>query len=354
MNRRILLGLPVAIVFLATPAWADFRMERHLALEPGGAFTLESDVGAVTLTGDSTSGATVVVTSRRDDFDELFDLRFDETAGRVTVTVKRRGSRLRGFWSGDWFDDNAHFVIRVPAKTAVNISTSGGSIEASRLTGRLGMRTSGGSLRVEDVEGDVDGRTSGGSVRMRDVRGDTVVGTSGGGIDVTSVRGSLRATTSGGGIDIDTVSGDLQATTSGGGVRIHGAGGRVEARSSGGPVTVRFAAGNNRGGVLSTSGGGLRTELDPSVALTVDASSSGGNVETDLPVTIQGRLQNDGPGQPAAPFRQGSTSLRGDINGGGEVLRLRSSGGGVRITGIPRSRRGNAIAETAETAPELD
>ena len=39
----------------------------------------------------------------------------------------------------------------------------------------------------------------------------------------------------------------------------------------------------------------------------------------------------------AAPFRLGSTSLRGDINGGGEVLRLRSSGGGVRITGIPRS-----------------
>ncbi len=61
-------------------------------------------------------------------------------------------------------------------------------------------------------------------------------------------------------------------------------------------MTVRFAAGNNRGGVLSTSGGGVRTELDPSVALTIDASSSGGNVDADLPVTIQGRVQNDGPG----------------------------------------------------------
>jgi hypothetical protein len=70
--------------------------------------------------------------------------------------------------------------------------------------------------------------------------------------------------------------------------------------------------------VLSTSGGGVRTELDPSVALTIDASSSGGDVDSDLPVTVQGRVA--------------STSLRGNLNGGGAVLRLRSSGGGVRIS----------------------
>jgi DUF4097 and DUF4098 domain-containing protein YvlB len=322
-RTKIFLALSVGIVLLATPAWADFKAERRLALEPGGTFTLNSDVGGLTLTGDSTSGAIVTVTSRRDDFDELFDLQFEETAGRATVTVKRRGSRLRGFWSGDWFDDNTHFVIRVPSQTIVSLSTSGGSIDASRLTGGLGMRTSGGSLRVESVDGNVDGKTSGGSVRMRDVRGDVVASTSGGSIDIVDVRGSLRATTSGGGIDIETVSGELYASTSGGGVRIGGASGRVEARSSGGPVTVRFAPGNNRGGELTTSGGGVRTELDPSVALTIDASSSGGSVNSDLPVTVQGRIDKD--------------SLRGDLNGGGAVLRLRSSGGGVRISRtVPR------------------
>ncbi len=162
---------------------------------------------------------------------------------------------------------------------------------------------------------------------MRDVRGDVVASTSGGSIDITGVRGSLRATTSGGGIAIDTVSGELYASTSGGGVQVRGAGGRVAAHSSGGSVTVRFAAGNNRGGELSTSGGGVRTEVDPSVALTIDASSSGGGVDSELPITGQG---------PQEPFRS-STSLRGDLNGGGAVLRLRSSGGGVRITGTPRS-----------------
>ena len=336
-RTKILLTLSVGIVLLAAHVRADFKTERRLALEPGGTFTLDSDVGDVSVTGDSTSGVIVTVVSQRDDFDDLFDLQFEESAGRASVVVKRRGSWLRGFWTGEWFHDNTHFVIRVPARTTVDLNTSGGAIEVARLTGRLGMHTSGGSLRIEEIEGPVDGRTSGGSIRMRRVRGDVAVNTSGGGIDIVDVRGNLRATTSGGGIDIDGVSGELYASTSGGGVRIREAGGRVEARSSGGPVTVRFAAGNNRGGTLSSSGGGLRAELDPSVALTIDASTSGGDVETELPVTTRGAVQSDGADWPSKPFRKPTTSLRGDLNGGGALLRLRTSGGGVRIYGTRTS-----------------
>jgi hypothetical protein len=336
-RTKTLLVLFVGIALFETSIRADFKTERRLALEPGGTFTLDSDVGEVSLTGDSTSGVMVTVTSDREDFEDVYDLRFEESAGRAAVIVKRRGSWLRGLWTGEWFNGDTHFAIRVPARTSVDLNTSGGSIEASRLTGRLGVRTSGGSLRIEEVEGPVDGRTSGGSVRLRRVRGDVAVSTSGGSIDVVDVQGGLRATTSGGGIDIDAVSGELYASTSGGSVRIREAGGRVEARSSGGPVTVRFAAGNNRGGVLSSSGGGLRAELDPSVALTIDASTSGGNVESELPMTTRGAAQRDDADWPSKPFRKPTTSLRGDLNGGGALLRLRTSGGGVRIYGTRTS-----------------
>ena len=316
---KTLFALTAGLLLLAAPARADFKTERRLALEPGGTFTLTADIGSVMLTGDSTAGATVTVTSRRDDFEKLFDLRFDETPGSVNVTIKRRGSNwLTGFW-GDWSGYDTQIVVHVPSKTSANLRTSGGSIDATRLSGRLTVRTSGGSLRAEQIDAAVEGTTSGGSIRMRDVGGDTIARTSGGSINIAGVRGSLEATTSGGGIDIDTVSGDLQASTSGGGVEVRGAGGRVEAHTSGGPVTVRFAAGNKSGGELTTSGGGVRTEVDPAVALTIDASSSGGSVQADLPVTVQGTTRS---------------SLRGDINGGGALLRLRSSGGGVRITAM--------------------
>jgi hypothetical protein len=67
----------------------------------------------------------------------------------------------------------------------------------------------------------------------------------------------------------------------------------------------------------------VRSEIDPGARVSIDASASGGSVNSDVPVTIQGKIERD--------------SLRGEMNGGGPLLRLRSSGGGVRILGISRS-----------------
>jgi DUF4097 and DUF4098 domain-containing protein YvlB len=321
MNRMsIATALWLVIGLSATSAWADFKLERALKLEPNGSFTLEADIGSVILTGESASGARVLVTSDVD-LDRDFDFTFNETPRGVTVTIKRRGPR-RLF--GGWFRDNdTRIAIQVPTKTDVRLNTSGGSIRASHVDGPVGVHTSGGSLEITTVNGNVDGNTSGGSIRMRDIRGRVDANTSGGSISIVDVRGDLRANTSGGGITIDEVSGDLQASTSGGSVDIRGAGGRVVASSSGGGVTVRFAPGNSRGGVVSSSGGSVRTELDPAAKVSLDATASGGGVTSDLPITIQGKVERG--------------SLRGDINGGGPTLRLRSSGGGVRIIGSSRS-----------------
>ena len=57
-------------------------------------------------------------------------------------------------------------------------------------------------------------------------------------------------------------------------------------------------------------------------------------MNTDLPVTIQRLAKNDGGSWPQAPFRTSGHSLRGDLNGGGALLRLHSSGGGVRISAL--------------------
>jgi hypothetical protein len=58
---------------------------------------------------------------------------------------------------------------------------------------------------------------------------------------------------------------------------------------------------------------------DPTVALDLDARSSGGGVSCDLPVTARGKMRRD--------------SLEGKLNGGGAVLELSSSGGGESIEG---------------------
>lgn len=325
MVRDTSLLYSVVGVFLlcAAPAAADFKLERHLPLNPGGTFTLQSDVGSVTLVGDAATGASITLRSRRDDFDDRYDIEFDQAARSVTVTVKRRGTRLFNLF-GD-FRDDVRFAIHVPRQTAVTLQTSGGSIDVTGVAGHTRVDSSGGALRTEDIDGPLHAHTSGGSIRVLHVRGDAVLDTSGGSITVLDVEGTLSADTSGGRIDVDDVRGEILARTSGGAVRVRGAAGRVVAHTSGGPVTVGFAAGNGRGGDLSSSGGSVRVEVDPSVPLSIDASSSGGGVTADIPVSVSGRISN--------------RSLRGTLNGGGPTLRLRSSGGGVRIASAEAASR---------------
>jgi hypothetical protein len=123
--------------------------------------------------------------------------------------------------------------------------------------------------------------------------------------------------TSGGRVRVENIAGPLRAYSSGGSMVITGAGGRVDARTSGGQVNVAFARGNAAGGELSTSGGNVTATVDPSVRLSIDAATSGGVVVNELPVTTRSAISRQ--------------YLRGDLNGGGSLLRLRSSGGRVRI-----------------------
>ena len=314
--RTWALGVAMMTLFLAVPASADFKLERRLALAPGGSFTLETYVGSVSVVGDSPSGVAVTVTSSRDDLDSRMDISFDEQPGSARVTARRKGS-VSG-WFRSWSSyGNVRFTVHVPNQTDVSVATSGGGVQLSRLDGAARLRTSGGSVRAEDVAGDVHARTSGGSIRVTRVRGTVDAGTSGGGIEIGTIAGHVRAGTSGGGITIEATSGDVSAETSGGGIRVRGAGGRVEAHTSGGPVDVNFAPGNARGGELSTSGGGVTAAVDPAAKLSIDASASGGGVTTDLALTTRSFSR---------------TSIRGDLNGGGLPLRLRTSGGGIRIS----------------------
>lgn len=294
------LALACILNLAAVPAAADFRLVKTLALQPGGRFVVASAIGEVSVTGDAATGAQIILTSTLDNLDDRFDVRIEDSAGLAKLTIERRGGWLGGFFDGGWFHgQSARIEIHVPRQTTVEISTSGGGIE------------------VTSLDGAVTATTSGGEVEVRDVRGAVTAGSSGGGIHASAIDGAVSAETSGGGVELESVSGEIHAESSGGGVRVSGAGDRVEASSSGGPVKVSFAAGNDRGGELESSGGGVQVEVDPAVALSIDASSSGGSVDCDLPVTVQGRLHRD--------------AVHGSLNGGGALLRVSSSGGGVRL-----------------------
>jgi DUF4097 and DUF4098 domain-containing protein YvlB len=286
----------LSLLAVASPAWAESRIEKDLELQPGGQFVLESDAGSVALSGASRSGAHIVITSEREDLNSELEFSFSSSGGVARVTARRRHE------SGWSHSLSVHFEIEVPTETRTELHTGGGSITLSGLRGASDVKTSGGSIEVTGLTGRLEAHTSGGSIHLREVSGDAHVETSGGAIDVDALDGSLTAHTSGGGIHIDKVSG------------------YVEAKSSGGPIRATYSRGNRHGGELETSGGSIEVAIDPSANLNLDASTSGGSVHSDLPVRMVGTISH--------------SSMHGTIGSGGEELRLHTSGGSIHIRAL--------------------
>ena len=112
----VLIGLALA----AVPALAETRMEKTLKLEPGGQFTLDTELGKVTVRGTSGSGVRLVVTSRRDDIDDLLSFRYEEGARSAAVQSRVRTSRVWVAHLSTWSRGSAsHGPHNAPAAAEV-------------------------------------------------------------------------------------------------------------------------------------------------------------------------------------------------------------------------------------------
>src|SRR6185295_7678735 len=101
MRRTPTLLVPLAFAFtvgagalFAAPAAADFRLEKTLALTPGGELVVETAGGSVTVTGGAATGARIVVTSDRDQSDvaERYTFDFSNDGNTAKVINRRRGA----------------------------------------------------------------------------------------------------------------------------------------------------------------------------------------------------------------------------------------------------------------------
>ena len=308
--------LPIVVagsVLIAAPAAGD-TVSRGFDVAPGGRLEVHTDRGAIEVRAAAGRRVEVEVTREGSEAERL-ELTFDQRGDDVVVRGTHPGSRGWFNWGGN---QRIRFVITVPERYDVDLETAGGSISVDDLEGEVAAATSGGSLHFGRIRGPVRGRTSGGSVQLAGCVGDADVETSGGSITIGDVDGQVRAETSGGSIHIDRARGSVHASTSGGSIRVDEVMGEIDAATSGGNVTAFISQQPAADCRLSTSGGSVSVQLATGIAVDVDAAASGGRVESDLALSGETRTR---------------ASLRGKLNGGGPELRLRTSGGGVRIHG---------------------
>ncbi len=311
MNSTLLLSVFTFGALLALPLQARIErtVEKSFTVSAPGTIRLETSGGAVTVNPGPEGSVTIVARERiransdaeADKLLKELDLRFDQSGNDITASAKYERPSF-GLHFGDWPPVQVEFVATVPASYAAELRTSGGSIKVGSVNGRVDARTSGGAITLGKLGGNVVARTSGGSISVEEAHGTAELHTSGGTITAGRIAGPADLSTSGGGIRIESVEESVKASTSGGSIRA-GIRGPLKADCS-----------------LSTSGGGIKVTIDKSASFHLDASTSGGTVDAEgLTITL-------GAG------RQSRNKIVGDVNGGGPLLRLRTSGGGIDVT----------------------
>lgn len=148
-----------------------------------------------------------------------------------------------------WFSDaGADITITTPAVSDLELDTSNGRVE------------------IDGIQGSVDIHSSNGRISLQNVKGDFDASTSNARISVDRMEGTAKLKSSNGAIDLQNVIGEFDASTSSGSISFNG----------------RMIAGSyNR---LTSSNGNVNIELWSPVSISLDASTSNGDITCEVPI----------------------------------------------------------------------
>lgn len=269
--------------------------EKTFSTTPGKNFVLEAFSGDVAIAASEDSQVYIKVMGN-EKTQKKVSIDFENSDDGVTVTAKKRdGWSFFNFGSGV----KLKFEVMLPKNYNAKISTSGGDIILSGLTGKINLHSSGGDIKLKDTNGE------------------TYVSTSGGDLNATNSIGDLEFKTSGGDVNIQKFNGSVDASTSGGDIYLEGGNGKVRAHTSGGEIELKYT-GSNYGIDLASSGGDVKVHLPSDFAADAKMYASGGNISCNLSSTSVVNIS--------------SSKYEAQINNGGAPLLLKSSGGDIIVS----------------------
>jgi Putative adhesin len=127
-----------------------------------------------------------------------------------------------------------------------------------------------------------------------------------------------RFTTVNGGVELASLSGRITAEATNGGVVARDVSGTIDASTTNGGVEVDLAAIDAGGAKLHCTNGGISLRLPADAKVTVSASITNGGI--------------DAGGLPFETTESTRRRLEGRLNGGGPMIRLEGTNGGITIS----------------------
>jgi DNA-binding protein YbaB len=326
MKKYIVIAVTVCMVQFAQAQSGEPWMVKSLTAEAIQNVHVETSGGSIKVTGAGNDARIEVFVSpgnsRNNNMDKEMMKKMLEEHYTLTVTTENHiltaiAKPNKGF--RDWKKSlNISFSIVVPHQVSTDLTTSGGNITLSALSGKLDFVTSGGNLLVDHLGGVINGNTSGGNIIMAELQDDIKLTTSGGNIDATTSTGKITLSTSGGSLQLRHLKGNINATTSGGHVQGNTIEGMLVAHTSGGNVQLTDLACSIE---TSTSGGNIVVGIRQ-LGDYVRISNSGGSTELQVPAGKGMDIQLFAESVSAAAMDGFKGSIEknrvtGSINGGG-------------------------------------
>jgi hypothetical protein len=264
-RAALLIGVPVVLLLIVVNSYSlvsnvgkgSYPVSATVPLADGR-LAMSLGGGNVTLRGSQVSSATALV------------------AGEVTYQLKRPSLR---FTPGSislacpWIDTgncSLNATVDVPAGTAMNVTTGGGDLSATGMTGGGTVSTDGGNLTVTDAAGDLTLTSGGGDVSAGHVSGpDVTISSNGGNIGGTGVTASTVTADSGGGdvtLTLTAVPRNLSVKADGGNVTIVVPPGAYSVSTNADGGNLNHSIENTRGArnVITVSSGGGDISLSES------------------------------------------------------------------------------------------
>jgi DUF4097 and DUF4098 domain-containing protein YvlB len=304
----ILLLTTLVLLALRPAAAVERTFKRSFPVQAGAAVKVDIYRGAIVIEESNEDKVRVEVRLELATEDEkeadqslgALKLKMEVASNEVSVVARNPSeSRALFVWEEKQRIQMA-FRVFVPRGSSVDLATLDGGVTVGNFTGKVVARTGAGTIFCRRIDG---------SIKAEVGTGDIVISRCTGAVDLHVQRGNIRA---------GTIFGHMDACNSSGYIDVLSAVGGLNAATAAGDVTVGFQKGFTGDAKVEVNGGSIFVKVDPTAAMSLDASTSWGHVQTVLPFAVE-------------TGGSGKSEFTGKLNGGGPAVHLHASGGHVEL-----------------------
>ncbi len=262
----------------------DGTLHKKYPLRSGGILSVNNVNGNIRIESWNKNEVDIEVDERRSRGSYDIEIEILIRPDRIEIDTNHPRSRNRGRSS------SAHYTIKVPKEVEIYASSTNGSVLVRDINGPVEAGTTNGSVTVEEIDGEVDAHTTNGDIDLQQINGDIKARTTNQSITLYSVTST-----------------------------------RINASTTNGGIRADFNLDSNGRYDFSTTNGNVRVTIPEDARADVEAHCRSSKFRSDFDVLTRSsrdyRRRNSWSSQ----------TVRGEINGGGALLSMRTSNGRIDL-----------------------